>query len=205
MITRRKCINLDITYRCTLQCSKCNREIFRQRGQKVPGHDMSMEEFKKIYDYFDEITFCGQVSDPIFNPNFIDMLKMCHDRKVNIHTAASHKPWDWYMKAFDACKHARWEFGLDGVPEESHKYRVKQDGSKIWDLMCAGREKGLKIVWQYLVFDYNENDIDACRQMAEFKEIMFKTTLSSRFSIEQSLKPKNSDLRLDTHKHKAGQ
>ena len=49
MITRRKCINLDITYRCTLQCSKCNREIFRQRGQKVPGHDMSMEEFKKIY------------------------------------------------------------------------------------------------------------------------------------------------------------
>ena len=41
-------INLDITHRCTLQCRRCNRAIFAARGQKVPGEDMTIENFKKI-------------------------------------------------------------------------------------------------------------------------------------------------------------
>ena len=69
-------INLDITYRCTLQCQRCNRAIFAARGQKVPGEDMTMENFKKVIDYFEEVYFCGQISDPIFHPQFIEFLKL---------------------------------------------------------------------------------------------------------------------------------
>ena len=50
-------INLDITHRCTLQCQRCNRAIFAARGQKVPGEDMTMENFKKVIDYFEEVYF----------------------------------------------------------------------------------------------------------------------------------------------------
>ena len=49
MLSRRKCINLDITSTCTLQCPDCQREVYRQQGLKVPGHDMSIEEFKVIF------------------------------------------------------------------------------------------------------------------------------------------------------------
>jgi len=185
MLSRRKCINLDITSTCTLECPDCQREVYKQKGLKVPGHNMSIEEFKIVYNYFEEITFCGQISDPIFNPNFIDMLKMCHNRKVNIHTAASHKPWDWYMKAFDACPNARWEFGLDGLPEESSTYRKNQDGDKIFDLMVEGKKRGIKIVWQYIIFDYNKNNIDEAKQMAEKHGIKFNL-------IEQYYKQGNS-------------
>ena len=69
-------INLDITHRCTLQCQRCNRAIFAARGQKVPGEDMTMENFKKVIDYFEEVYFCGQISDPIFHPKFIEFLKL---------------------------------------------------------------------------------------------------------------------------------
>ena len=90
-------INLDITHRCTLQCKRCNRAIFASRGQKVPGEDLSMENFKKILAFFKEIYFCGQISDPIFHPQFIEFLKLCKDNhNVIIHTAASHKPESWY-------------------------------------------------------------------------------------------------------------
>ena len=185
MLSRRKCVNLDISATCTLECPDCQREVYKQKGLKIPGHNMSIEEFKIVYNYFEEITFCGQISDPIFNPKFIDMLKMCHNRKVNIHTAASHKPWDWYMKAFDACPNARWEFGLDGLPEESSTYRKNQDGDKIFDLMVEGKKRGIKIVWQYIIFDYNKNNIDEAKQMAEKHGIKFNL-------IEQYYKQGNS-------------
>ena len=49
-------INLDITHRCTLQCQRCNRAIFAARGQSVPGEDMSIYNFKKILNFFENIT-----------------------------------------------------------------------------------------------------------------------------------------------------
>ena len=173
MLSRRKCINLDITSTCTLECPDCQREVYKQKGLKVPGHNMSIDDFKIVYNYFEEITFCGQISDPIINPNFIDMLKICHDRKVNIHTAASHKSWDWYMEAFDVCPHARWEYGLDGLPKESSTYRKNQDGIKIFDLMVEGKKRGIKMVWQYIAFDYNKHSVDEARQIAEEQGIKF--------------------------------
>ena len=101
------------------------------------------------------------------------MLKICHDRKVNIHTAASHKSWDWYMEAFNACPHARWEFGIDGLQHESSTYRINQDGIKIFDLMVEGKKRGIKMVWQYIAFDYNKDSINDARQIAEKQGIKF--------------------------------
>ena len=36
----------------------------------IPGDIMTVEQFAKIVKYFRHIHFCGQISDPIFNPNF---------------------------------------------------------------------------------------------------------------------------------------
>ena len=161
-------INLDITHRCTLQCKRCNRAIFASRGQKVPGEDLSMENFKKILAFFKEIYFCGQISDPIFHPQFIEFLKLCKDNhNVIIHTAASHKPESWYREAFQANKNALWTFGIDGLPKDSHKYRVNQDGEKLFKMACMASKMGLWVKWQYIVFKYNENDIETARKMAK--------------------------------------
>ena len=74
-------INLDITHRCTLQCKRCNRAIFASRNQKVPGEDLSIENYKKILSFFKEIYFCGQISDPIFHPKFIEFLKLLRNQQ----------------------------------------------------------------------------------------------------------------------------
>ena len=152
-------INLDITHRCTLQCRRCNRAVFAARGQKVPGEDMTIENFKKILNFFEEINFCGQISDPIFHPKFIDFLKLCKDKKVVIHTAASHKKEDWYRKAYEANTNAYWTFGIDGLPKDSHKYRINQDGEHLFKMACMAAKIVDKVKWQYIVFNYNENDI----------------------------------------------
>ena len=184
-------INLDITHRCTLQCQRCNRAVFAARGQKVPGEDMTMENFKKVIDYFEEVYFCGQISDPIFHPQFIEFLKLLKGRKTVIHTAASHKKEEWYRKAFEANTDAYWTFGIDGLPKDSHKYRINQDGKKLFKMACMAAKIVGKVKWQYIVFSYNENNIEEARQMAKDNNLIFEVQKSSRFWEGDHLMPKN--------------
>jgi len=186
-------INLDITHRCTLQCQRCNRAIFAARGQKVPGEDMTMENFKKVINYFEEVYFCGQISDPIFHPQFIEFLKLLKGRKTVIHTAASHKKEEWYRKAFEANTDAYWTFGIDGLPKDSHKYRINQDGEHLFKMACMAAKIVDKVKWQYIVFNYNENNIEEARQMAKDNNLVFEVQKSSRFWEGDHLMPKNKE------------
>lgn len=186
-------INLDITHRCTLQCQRCNRAIFAARGQKVPGEDMTMENFKKVIDYFEEVYFCGQISDPIFHPQFIEFLKLLKGRKTVVHTAASHKPEKWYKEAFEANTGAYWTFGIDGLPKDSHKYRINQDGEKLFKMACMAAKIVDKVKWQYLIFSYNENDIEKARKMAKDNNLILELQKSSRFWDGDLLAPKNKE------------
>ena len=165
MIDRRS-INLDITTKCTLACPECRRTIYKKRGMKINGGHMSFSDFKKVHSFFDHFSFCGGVSDPIFHPQFIEFLEYAIDKDVDVHTAASHKNKEWYVDAFKANPNAKWIFGLDGLPKESHKYRVNQDGEKIYNIMKMGVDMKMDIVWQYLVFDYNKEHIDEARGLS---------------------------------------
>tara|TARA_R100000234_G_C5002399_1_gene180962 strand:- start:2088 stop:2639 length:552 start_codon:yes stop_codon:yes gene_type:complete len=166
MIDRRK-INLDITTRCTLACPECRRTIYKNLGWHIHGQDMPFEDFVKVCNFFDGLEFCGGVSDPVFHPKFIEFLNYCKNKVVTVHNAASHKSMDWYVKAFNANPNATWYFGLDGLPEESHKYRVNQDGVKLFEVMKMAVDMGMNVVWQYLVFDYNKDHIKEAKSLSK--------------------------------------
>ena len=166
------------THRCTLECPKCLR-------RSVPTNnlgDLSLDSFKKIISHFEQIEFCGQISDPIFHPQFIEFLKLTNNKRVFVHTAASHKPIDWYIEAFDANKSAIWEFGIDGLPKDSHKYRINQDGEYLFEVMKAGKSNGNAIRWQYIIFKYNENDVPEAVELARKHQIPLQVNKSSRWS-----------------------
>ena len=149
----------------------------------------------KITDYFKSINFCGQLSDPVHNEYFIDILRLCKMKNVNgvIHNASSLKSKEWYIEAFQAHPDMRWVFGIDGLPKDSCLYRINQDGRQVWEVMKMGAEMGCKIKWQYIVFKYNENDIETAREMAKKHNIIIQVQKSSRFFSEDDLKPTNRD------------
>jgi|TARA_B110000305_G_C19218745_1_gene529487 pyruvate-formate lyase-activating enzyme len=159
----------------------------------VPGEDMTMENFKKVINFFEEVYFCGQISDPIFHPQFIEFLKLLRGRKTIVHTAASHKKEEWYRKAFEANTGAYWTFGIDGLPKDSHKYRKNQDGEHLFKMACMAAKMGLLVKWQYLIFSYNENDIEEAKQMAKDNNLILELQKSSRFWKDDPLMPKNKD------------
>ena len=193
---KHKGCNLDISNLCTLECPRCMRVHWKDKKQ-IPGSHMTIEQFTKIVNYFRYIHFCGQISDAIFNPHFIEFLSLCQEKnkKCSVHTAASHRPISWYKKAFNANKDTRWIFGVDGLPEESCMYRINQDGEKLFEVMKIGVEKGLQIDWQYIVFSYNEEHIDEAYQMAKDNGINFIINYSGRWYGEKDpYRPRNSEL-----------
>tara|TARA_B100000029_G_scaffold153676_1_gene148908 strand:- start:3269 stop:3955 length:687 start_codon:yes stop_codon:yes gene_type:complete len=187
-------VNIDSSATCTLECPKCQRRGITKYGAKVPGENMPWEDFLKIAEYFKGgLTFCGQISDPIFHPKMIEMLKHCYNNNipVEMHTAASHKSKNWYENAFDANRDTKWFFGIDGLPEDSHKYRINQDGKKLFEMVKLCAKMGLYTRWQYIVFKYNENDIETCRKIAQDNNIIFNVIYSGRWRKDDIYKPEN--------------
>ena len=188
----KKPINLDITNKCPLQCPTCLRQLPAYITAKRHYDEMSIDEFKKILKVFYWVEFSGQNSDPTAHSQLHDFLTLAYSHKLDIHTAASHRKKDFYEEAYERTGlDTSWIFGLDGLPEESHKHRINQNGVFIYEMMKLGVKIGCNIVWQYIVFNYNQDHIEQARQMAKDEGIEFKLSFSSRWNGMENYKPKD--------------
>lgn len=109
---------------------------------------------------------------------------------------------EWYIKAFQANPKARWFFGIDGTPDVSHKYRINQDGQKLFEVMRESvKHLQIKPIWQYIVFRYNEDPkmIEKANQMANDIGAEFMITHSSRWwhGEDDPYRPINPEVRID--------
>ena len=197
----KKGINIDLSNRCPLECMRCQRQTnFTLEGRKVYGRDATMDEIRKLSDYFSSFNFCGQLSDPVHHPKFIEILDYLYkkDIQVTVHNASSQKPMKWYIKAFQAHPRAKWIFAIDGLPEESNMYRINQDGEKLYRVMLEAK-KHLKQTpsWQFIVFSYNEHNLEKAKKMAVDEGLMFIVLHSSRWMGEDDpLRPKEKEYNL---------
>jgi len=99
---RHRRLNIDLSHRCPLECLRCGRQrSYLFKGLKVPGRDLTIEEFEKITDHYKSISFCGQYSDPIHHPKFKELLEISKrkDVRVEVHVASSLKPEKAYIEA----------------------------------------------------------------------------------------------------------
>lgn len=189
---RSRMLVIDASNKCSLQCPKCGRQAFVSQKKRIPGRKLTVDQFKKLIDYFNEgIEFTGQYSDATMNPHLPEFLTLLNDRDIpsRVCTAASYRSKDWYIDCFRRSPKTEWVFGVDGLPEESHQYRVGQNGEKLFDIMCTAASMGIRVVWQYIVFRYNELSIQEAMLLAEENNIIFELNLSSRWDHNDPLKP----------------
>jgi MoaA/NifB/PqqE/SkfB family radical SAM enzyme len=162
--------NLDISHRCILKCPQCIRQKSESQDQIKRSFDLEEEDFVKILNYYDNgITFCGQISDPIYHPNFLNFLKLCNGRgrAIRIATNGSGKSLEWWNEAYSYGKGENaWYFGVDGIDEKSELYRVGSDFKNVWEMMRLGKKLGHVIVWQFIIFGYNEHEVERAKEIA---------------------------------------
>lgn len=193
--------NIDASHRCIFQCPQCIRQKTSSQAQIKRSFDLEPEQFKKILDYYDYgLTFCGQISDPIYHKDFLSLLKMCdgQGKAVRIATVGSGKNDAWWEEAYSYGKGENaWYFGVDGIDEKSELYRIGSKFSDVWNRMKQGRDAGHAIVWQYIIFGYNEHEIDRAIEIAKEEDfsILFVNT-NRGFNPDSPLLRKNVDFKL---------
>ena len=95
---------------------------------------------------------------------------MCDENKtkVRIATVGSGKSDAWWDEAYSYnVGTSAWYFGVDGIDKKSELYRVGSDFDDVWKRMKQGRDLGHVIVWQYIIFGYNEHEIDRAIEIAK--------------------------------------
>jgi MoaA/NifB/PqqE/SkfB family radical SAM enzyme len=202
-IFQNRTINIDTTHRCLLQCPYCTRQSewgngkeFVKTYQAMYG-DLKTKDAIDMANTFQSLSFCGQISDPIYHSNFLDVIEAINAgtkiKHIEIHTNGHGKKEEWWEKLLELTNSGNYwvdfVFGIDGIDEKTGYHRVNQSFDSAWNAMkyCAenNKENG-NVIWQYIVFEYNENDIPKAIEIANDNGIKFQLLKSSRFNMENS-------------------
>lgn len=169
-------VSIEPTTSCNLRCPECPsglRSFTRPTGMLAT--DMNQKVIDELAPELFYITYYFQ-GEPFLNPSFTDMVS--YASKKNILTATStnaHYLNDENCKKTIESGLSRLIVSIDGVEEESYqKYRVGGHLDKVIEgtknMVKWKRETGSRtpeIVWQFIVFRHNEDEIPQLKAMAK--------------------------------------
>ena len=69
--------------------------IMENMAKSMNNNEITIGIHINLIKVFKHIDFCGQISDPIFNPNFITFLSMCRDADSLVRRLASWSLQQW--------------------------------------------------------------------------------------------------------------
>jgi MoaA/NifB/PqqE/SkfB family radical SAM enzyme len=188
-------VNIETTYRCPLQCPFCQRQetpiIVKERLKR--SRDIPIEDFNKLMMFHDRASFCGQISDPIAHPKFLEILKSAFKlkhKKFFINTTGTRKKTSWWKQAYGYTdKHMVWVFGLDGTDQETANiYRVNTRFDEVMEAMKLGVSMGKRIQWNFIVFKHNEHQIDQAKEIAKNNKFELTIVKSGRWNEDDMKK-----------------
>ncbi len=195
---KHKSLNIDASSRCVFRCPLCQRQRLHTQPMIKRGKDLQEKEMHKILDYYDQINFCGQISDPIYHPNFLNLLKLAIGKYVRISTVGSGKTDSFWDEAYSYNRGKNnWYFGVDGIDEKSEIYRVGSNFKDTWARMQQGRALGHNIVWQYIIFGYNEDDMEEAVNIARQEDFTLVFVRSDRHRQHVRAVPLRKNITLD--------
>jgi organic radical activating enzyme len=190
-----KKVHIELTSRCRLMCSKCDRVSALKKGT-LTNHDIDIDIIKlyatKDYDQF---ILCGNLGDPIYHPRFLDIIQILKDnnKSVHIHTNGSGKNqtfWNLLFKLLD--KNDMLWIAMDGLEDTCGIYRVNftsEDYHNNLNMMKNAHACGVNVTWIFIAFKFNEHQIEQAKQIAKEIGIRFCLRKSSRWNKNDKDKP----------------
>ena len=180
---------IHTTHRCPLQCPYCMRQEDNIKKMIRESRDMPLEDMEKILKFSMPLTFTGSMSDPIYHENFLQIIKMCEPYsskiKMNVQTNGTAKKLTWWKDVFASSKNILWTFALDGTDQETLiKYRVNSDYDEVLSVMRLAVSMGVRVEWQFIIFDHNEHQIEDAKRIADEEGFALSFIKSNRWDEE---------------------
>lgn len=206
-------LHIEPTSRCTLACPRCERTTFIEKfGKKYfTTQDLDIDAFAQFVDTpVDTIQLCGNLGDPIYHRNFLELVSVCKSlsKRIKIITNGSKKSTNWWNKLCNMLgEQDNITFSIDGTPENFTQYRINADWPSIQTGIQACVDSPATVEWKYIVFDYNQNDIQSTELLSKQLGVdIFWIEHSNRWLPNDPLRPDDKYIAQDemakqTYKH----
>ena len=195
-------INIDTSNKCTLQCVFCMRQTKNGKKKIKRSGTMSFHDWKLCIQLTKTVTMCGQISDPIYHPNFISFLRYAgqNNTHVCIHTNGSGKKKKFWEECFSLKGQFRWVFGIDGLDQKTvNLHRIGQNFHQSYKAMLMGSKASRNhyIIWQFIPFLHNEEQLPRAIDTAHRHNIDFVILKSHRHNSNQNIIVNNKPIKRD--------
>jgi len=189
-----KRLHIELSSRCNASCPACSRNY---SGGPVADSleltDLSLDDIKRmvpkeIAKNLIGINFCGNVGDPGMAPDLIPILEYFREQSPKIVQQLrtnggmrNDKFWttlgDFFVKQppprdNHLFSKAGVVFSVDGLEDTNHIYRRGVIWDKLIRNMRAYSDTGAFAVWEWLLFEHNEHQVEEARTIA--KELGFE-------------------------------
>jgi MoaA/NifB/PqqE/SkfB family radical SAM enzyme len=184
-------IHIELSSKCTLKCPRCPRtELHPDSLNK----EITLLEFQRAFTpdllkEIQEITFCGDIGDPIYARDFLPIVEYIKRSRFNVSlvivTNGSYKPESWWQELGMYLRpNDKVTFSVDGWDQASNEqYRVNSD----FDSIVAGaralrRVTKAQMNWSAIYFRFNEDKMPWIQDLArELGFDTFEAVLSTKF------------------------
>jgi len=190
--------HIEPTNICTLKCPGCARTRFiDQWPQHWQNHSIDVSALMQFLDVDltgRQIMLCGNYGDPIYHPDFYNLVSQLKQRGSIIHitTNGSYRSVNWWQRLVALLDgQDSITFSVDGIPDNFTQYRINADWESIKSAMTTCSSSAVTTIWKYIPFSYNVNDIDQAQQLSQSLGIkQFQVDPSDRFdALTDHLKP----------------
>tara|TARA_B100000965_G_scaffold71216_1_gene56203 strand:- start:3668 stop:4363 length:696 start_codon:yes stop_codon:yes gene_type:complete len=185
-------VEFSITTYCQAKCPLCARTNKKtlEKIDWLPLQHLPLDEYKNALDQTKPnkvISFCGDYGDPVMHPQVEDFLDYAveNNYRVQLHTNGGIRTKDWYEKIAKKYKNkVSVIFAIDGIDEETNsKYRVGVEFDRAWEnMMTHAKHSNQMTVWNFLVFDFNYDQLDEAYKISKENNIEFVPHMNNRTS-----------------------
>lgn len=171
-------VHLEVTQNCQARCPMCDRN---ENGGAVNKHinldELTLDDCKNMFpsDFIaqlDAMYMCGNLGDPIVATDTLEIFKYFREHNpkmwlsMNTNAGARTSRW-WEELAHIFNKKGAVIFSVDGLIDTNHIYRQGVNWQVVESSMKSFISAGGRARWDFLIFDYNEHQVEDARTMAD--------------------------------------
>lgn len=211
--------HFEVSGKCTLKCPRCPRND----TAPVPwiNKELDLAFFKKtlspalLKNTVKRITFCGDIGDPIYASEYLDIVEYIKSHNSHIHiytiTNGSYRKSEWWQRfAKISNEYDTINFSVDGYDNNSNNlYRVGSDWSSIINgmkIMC--QDSSAFVYWATIIFAFNQDQLADIEKQArtigcDGLQLTYSTKFGSKYGVyglQDPLEPR-SEFISATHRY----
>jgi MoaA/NifB/PqqE/SkfB family radical SAM enzyme len=191
-----KSIEFELANKCNARCPQCPRY---SQGKLIPNlnkneltlADIQQSIAEQTIANLDEVIFKGTTGDPIIAKDFLSIVKHFKSINANIKVwiatnGSMYNSTYWQTLADMLNPNDKVVFGIDGLADTHHLYRVGTDFHTVLSNAKSFIHAGGNAHWQFIKFAHNEHQWSDCEKLSQELGFTNFITLHSDRNFEES-------------------